>query len=55
MYPFRYLVGLLGWEMDSSQDLCLHTTAQHRKMRRIIHVLSDIRTNDLNVRAVQDP
>jgi hypothetical protein len=46
---FRHMVGLLGRVISPSQGLYLHRTAQHRKTRTNIHVLSGIRTHDPSI------
>jgi hypothetical protein len=54
MNPFRYF-GRTPWTGDGPlQDLYLHRTAQHRKMRANMHASIGIRTHDPSVRTVQD-
>jgi hypothetical protein len=51
---FGRLVGLLGRGIGSSQGHYLYRTAQHRKTRTHTHALSEIRTPDPRIRAVED-
>jgi hypothetical protein len=51
MNQFKHLTGLLGRLISSSQDLCLHRAAQHRKTRTHMHSLSGIRTRDPSTQA----
>jgi hypothetical protein len=50
---FRHLAGLLERVISPSQGLCLHSTAQHRKMRTNIHAFNGIRTHDSSIQTAE--
>jgi len=53
MNPFRHF-GRTPWMgIGPSYEVCLHSTAQHKKTRKYVHVSSGIRTHDRNVRTLQ--